>query len=405
MNKKILAIPALTLCFSAIALNNRAFALEDCSSVTDATLLETCLAQGGEITLGSDIIITKNLEIIKNTTLNLSEHSVTAGAGSFANGIRGMFTVKHGAKAIINGAGTISTGLNPAVYAAISMTVKNTPKASADIPAELVVNNATVEGYYYGIAGNGTRADNDYRSNTSIEVNNSTISGLNTADSIGIFHPQEGILKITGNSLISGNTGLGLKGGSLILENGTIKGFGDYVASPGLYNNGMNMSGAALAVESNTGYVNNVKISILGGKLVSDNGVAFKEYRTNGLAEEPIKSLSIEGGNFISAADKDVFELSEDFTLTNFISGGTFSGEIASEFLAEGFYSEEVGGEVIIKPIESGEPEIEDVPEEKAPNTGVVSKETSAIKGIGVATLLSVFVAIFSAFCLFKKEA
>ena len=65
--------------------------------------------------------------------------------------------------------------------------------ANPSSPAILTVNGGTLQGYYYGISGNGTRHG------TSVTINNG--GKIEGKYGTGIYHPQDGTLSINGGEI------------------------------------------------------------------------------------------------------------------------------------------------------------------------------------------------------------
>ena len=155
-----------------------------------------------------------------------------------------------------------------------------------------------------GIQGNGTY------DNTNIKItNNASLTGAKTA----IYHPQNGILEISGNAVLTGGTGVVIKGGKISISGGTINGNG----AAGEYSpksSGFVSTGDGLYVEH------------------YDNSTASENYGT------PV--VSVTGGTFTSVNNQAVASYANPNknvqALTGFISGGTFSNEVPADLCADG---------------------------------------------------------------------
>ena len=184
-------------------------------------------------------------------------------------------------------------------------------KLKSEELAELIVESGTIEGYYYGIVGNGKNH------NSKITINGGTILGLNEEDSVGIYHPQKGTMVINGGT-IKGGTGIEIRSGNLTINNGTIEG----VASKFLKmknSNGSTTNGVGVAVAQHT-TKNSITVNINDGNISGQ--YAFYEWnpQSNSRTDLDKISLSIKGGKFTGVADGVSTVYSEDFK--NFISGG-----------------------------------------------------------------------------------
>lgn len=158
-----------------------------------------------------------------------------------------------------------------------------------------------------GIKGNGTK------DNTNIKIsNNASINAKETA----IYHPQGGILEISENAKLTGETGVVIKGGKITISGGTINGTG----ATGAYiptGNGFNPTGDALYIEhydnsTNSDNYGTPVVTVTGGIFTSTNGKAVASY------VKPNANIE---------------------ALTGFISGGTFSDAVPEELCVDGYTS------------------------------------------------------------------
>ncbi|MEG0924069.1 MAG: hypothetical protein RSE98_03400, partial [Anaerovoracaceae bacterium] len=227
------------------------------------------------------------------------------------------------------------------------------------INSTLVINsNITVSGVDYGIVyqGNGAKvvinAGNIYtslptggstaisgngtvsRGGTTLEINGGTIGDSN--DETALYQPQKGTTTITGGTFIGG-TVLSIKDGTFNIRGGTFTANGEF-KDPVENNDGTELTGAAVSITTNQRYVgptlsDDISVNITGGTFKSKNGHAVYEgiamnNSTPASSEAYVKQLTISGGTFTSASDKDSIKITNyDSTyLTNKgISGGTFS--------------------------------------------------------------------------------
>ncbi len=285
--------------------------------VSDEESLDRCLTMSlcrltNDFDLSTEKVVTEDLVLDLNGHTILPESSLVVHAG--------LFSVNRGAKLTINdskGTGKISSGLNGNVWAAISLTKDND---STNL-AELEVNGGTIEGYYYGIVGNGTRH------NTKVTINDGIIKCNNIQDCTAIFQPQQGELIIK-NGTISGGTGIEIRSGSLTVYNGTIEGL-DESFSKMSNGSGTTTEGVGIAVAQHT-TKNEINVRITGGNIRGQ--YAFYEWNAQKNSKEDLNKISIriEGGNFTGLASGVKAVYSEDFT--NFISGGKFNTSV-SEYL------------------------------------------------------------------------
>lgn len=232
-------------------------------------------------------------------------------------------------KVVIRGKYTIINALTAGV-AVIGKTDAGT--------ASVTVENGTITGSYYGIAGNGI---ND---NTDIKVFGGQISGGDTA----IYHPQDGDLTITGGSL-TGKQGVQYIGaGKLTISGGSITATADAMNGEPVISEGDGSisDGAAVSVISRGGEygaAGGAEVSITGGSIISTNNVAIREYGAIGMqslvkmmtiTQSEGKKLIVTGGDEGKTAVKlDI--LSGD--KAKVISGGVFSSKVPVEYCTAEF--------------------------------------------------------------------
>ena len=191
----------------------------------------------------------------------------------------------------------------------------------------LTLENSSVSGYTFALAGNGTKHG------TAVTIQNSTLTGKIGA---GIYHPQVGTLTVGGaDTKISGTSGIELRAGTLTVSGGEISATAAFETLPNEagtdHADGSTIDGAAIAV-SQHGYDPDIAVNITGGTL---KGV--KALYEADLQNEDVSNISVTvtGGTY----EGDV----ESENVTGFISGGTFSGEVNTDYVASGsvIYSEE----------------------------------------------------------------
>lgn len=183
-----------------------------------------------------------------------------------------------------------------------------------------------------GIYVNGNIKDDN---NSPIINLGSTVKITSTGN--GIYAAGYATYNINGAYIEGVESGLGIKSGVFNIKNGTIIGNGPDKTPTSGNNNGINASGTAIQIESNSGYKGNIELYIKNGNIESKNSNVIYEYTVN-KTETKVKNIDITGGNYISSANKDVFNLSNSFKSKhpNFISGGTFSSD-PTNYLESGY--------------------------------------------------------------------
>ncbi len=310
----ILLLLVLILPISVYASGN------EITEVASEVALEKCLRDGSICKLTDDIAIRYTMGSRGKTILDLNGHTISPSVNMKVNG--GFIVVESGSTLTINdtsGKGLITTGANNQnVWAAIQLLKEE----STGENAELIVNGGTIEGYYYGIVGNGKRH------NTKITINDGIIKGLNQDDSVGIYQPQIGELTINGGT-IKGGSGIEIRSGSLTVNNGTIEGIAPFTKTAN--QNGSTTNGAGIAVAQHV-TKNPIKVSINGGDISGQ--YAFYEWNPHNNSKTDLDkiTISITGGDFKTTLSGGVAVYSEDFK--KFISGGNFNTPV-TEYLVE----------------------------------------------------------------------
>lgn len=148
---------------------------------------------------------------------------------------------------------------------------------------QLVVEHSELTGSNIVICGNGSTAGNG-RWGTDIQIMDSTIRSTGGSVGAGIFQPQRDSTLTIYNSIVSGPTGIALKGGTAEIVDSQITGTGPQVLTPEPTGSGYADTGDAIYIETNYGY--EIKLVIRGDKTVieSDHDHAlriFEEDATN----------------------------------------------------------------------------------------------------------------------------
>lgn len=143
----------------------------------------------------------------------------------------------------------------------------------------------------------------------------------------GIYAAGYAQWNINGAYIEGESAGIAIKSGIFNMNAGTIKAYGKDDTPTEGNGNGVNSSGTAIQVESNSDYAGDIEININGGSIISENSAAFYEYLANRTVTTNVKSISIIGGSFVSNETKDNFIASDifDTKFNQFITGGTYS--------------------------------------------------------------------------------
>lgn len=331
------------------------------------------LADDAEVTyvLEAENVLYDTVEIKGNVTLDLNGQTVSFDENSVETGEDSLFTVLRGGKLTINdskGNGKITAGDIEDIMVGVKLT-KYGETATGDV-AELVVNNGTIEGYNYGISGNGNRHD------TKITINDGTVKGLNTT---GIFHPQVGTLTINGGT-ITGKTGVEMRSGTLNVTGGTIIGtYKPVDVEPN--GNGVTSLGVGIAVAQHT-TKKNISVNISGGTIKGFSALYQSDPQGNDLAN--MVSLNVTGGTFEAINEGTVVVYSED--KTGFITGGTYSLEPTAEYIVSPYMAKKEGDVYVIalasEEISAESTEVDTTKEVTVVTTGIASSDKEAVNDV-----------------------
>ncbi len=251
------------------------------------------------------------LNIVKDYTLDMNGHSITANDNAFniITPVTGtpesaniVITNSAAAESVIYGGIEISNNdkVNGTVY---TFTLDKNVKVSADVAMHVLGNGAegsvivNINGKVESTGDAAAIQGNGLRDGTVININDgAVVDGGNAA---GIYHPQNGVLNINGGT-VKGYTGIYMRDGELNISGGSIIGTGDPAGHP----------------DATGGYLPN------GDALVVDN---------SGYSPEP-PTVNITGGSFDSEkaeAVSSVVSGSGEQPVTGFISGGEFSSPVS----------------------------------------------------------------------------
>lgn len=195
----------------------------------------------------------------------------------------------------------------------------------------LNVINCNIDACIIGISGNGGGTNHgtimnivDTKVDYSDRPNGAGVIGT------GIYHPQYGILNVSGNdTYIIGGAGIEIRSGELNLAGGTVVGTDPLGHWSG--DSGNTVGGAAVAVSQHTTELP-ITVSITGGTLeaTGENGRSVYELDTVE-SDEPSKgvALLLTGGTYNAPVESD--------NLTQFIEGGRFKTLPAAKYCSEDF--------------------------------------------------------------------
>lgn len=296
------------------------------------------------IVLANDIFLDKTLDIKKTVNINLNGNDIVSKEK--------VFFVKGGSLNI-NGKGTIKE--SEPYYGAIILEGSDNPN-DKDYSTVNVGSDVTLEGWSgifidhhnksaYGILVNmdgSINAVNDidggkgagiYINGNIKHIDNSPIINLSdtvkiTSTGNGIYAAGYATYNIDGAYISGSQSGLGIKSGVFNILNATIIGTGIDETPTSGNNNGINASGTAIQIESNSSYKGDIELTIKKGDIISENSNVIYEYTVKN-TQTKVKKIDIGGGAYKSNAKKNVFSLSDSLKTTHpkFITGGTYSSD------------------------------------------------------------------------------
>ena len=299
---------------------------------------------GGEAKLMENLTLTSDILLLdgKKVTLDLNNHNILTqtnrlkvykgdliltGKGTI-NG-----TMELGAPVVIYG----SLDQNDANYS--SLTVDENVTLEGDFGAYISsISKKSIHGVVVNLKGTFKSVSEEPQAAFTISGNNKDIKNCpiiniySTAKFIskeyGLYAAGYAIWNIEGATIEGGIGGIGIKAGKINIKNAKIYATGEKVK--GTYNgNGMNATGAAIAIESNNGYAGNIELTIDGGEYHSAYGNSIYHYIAQKNADEVVNSklvtsVEVKGGRFYGNIDMMKPDEIE-------ISGGSFTDELVTK--------------------------------------------------------------------------
>ena len=299
---------------------------------------------GGEAKLMENLTLTSDILLLdgKKVTLDLNNHNILTqnnrlkvykgdliltGKGTI-NG-----TMELGAPVVIYG----SLDQNDANYS--SLTVDENVTLEGDFGAYISsISKKSIHGVVVNLKGTFKSVSEEPQAAFTISGNNQDIKNCpiiniySTAKFIskeyGLYAAGYAIWNIEGATIEGGIGGFGIKAGKINIKNAKIYATGEKVK--GTYNgNGINATGAAIAIESNNGYAGNIELTIDGGEYHSAYGNSIYHYIAQKNADDVVNSklvtsVEVKGGRFYGNIDMlkpDEIE----------ISGGSFTDELVAK--------------------------------------------------------------------------
>lgn len=318
MKRKLCSV-LLALCMVLTLLPVSAMADDGAEASQVATQLPS--AVDGVITLTEDVALSQAASITENTVIDLAGHTLSRNGGMLLD-IYGNVTIKNGNIAMTNANEASAIWLNKTAKLTIeSDAIVSVPTSNFAIAfysdctaAELTVKGTLKGGN--GLTVNGTIANPGNK----VTVDGATIE----SDGHGIY--QAGVSDIVvKNANITGSTAIEVRAGSMTIESGTFTATAaEYSCNP--KGNGTTTEGAALAIAQHT-TKKDISDTVNGGTFKGIKALNESNPQNNDPA--PQVDLKVVGGTFngdVSITDNG----------NTSITGGTFSGLSALDYLASG---------------------------------------------------------------------
>lgn len=334
------------------------------AEVTDATSLKTCLTDGGTCKVTKDVTIDDDTPIVvtKDVTLDLNGKNIEF------KGVKDYIKLEKGH---LNITGTGKMYNNNTTTSRVIGINSTGAKEDTNYATLTIGKSVTLEGYDAVLVDylNGTRAAygvvvNVYgtlESNKNASINvNGTINNTENAPVINVYEGATLTSYDTGiygagyaNYNIYGGTiygetyaGMEVRAGKLTITGGKVSTDAKPVnVTPN--GNGSTVKGAAVAVSQHKTKLP-LEVSITGGTFKGFS--ALYQANPEGNEEEAVAkvTLSVTGGTFITTNTEEEKKVVYSENKTRFITGGTFSSDVA-EYLPNTYVSEKEGTNYVVK--------------------------------------------------------
>lgn len=331
--------------------------------------LDAAMETGEEVTLLQNAELANTYKVADDLTINLAGFEI-AGASS-------VFEVE-GAEFTVRGEGTLK---ETAPDLAVIFVRGSENSADENYSVVNIENGVTLEGWAgimvkghtntsvnsYGVVincndtiinstldqANGTGHGiyiNGYVKNQQNPVKVNVASTTITSEGTGMYAAGYGVWNFTDTTINAHEMGLGIKSGTIVLNNVDI--YADSVfAEPEGNGNGITPTGAAIQIEEHKSYAGKIHLIINGGTFTSKNNSAILEYTTSVNGVTFVEEIEINDGTFSSAERKQDITVSNSFSQTiteGFIKGGTFSSDVQG-YVAPYHVCEPSGSNYVVK--------------------------------------------------------
>lgn len=304
------------------------------STASSLTELQNALASGDDnIQLTANIELTDDLNVSDDTTIDLNGQSLNTGDKSITVGEgKTLNLTNNSAAGALRSASTGITGTSDIIVASANSVINigegveitNTAEnCCVFIPSCANGVKLTTKGKLYTTGKDGVT---NY---ATVYVNGNVTSGIIEVAGGSIKHGKDLAIYAAGKTDVSisggtieGTTGVEVRGGSLTISGGEIKGIGNPdTATPNA--NGSTTVGSAVAVSQHT--TNHaITTTISGGTLTGINALYEADLQATDQVATDV-TMSVTGGTFEGKVSSK--------SCANFITGGTFSDASAFDYL------------------------------------------------------------------------
>lgn len=172
-------------------------------------------------------------------------------------------------------------------------------------------------------------------------VNLRPTANIEATNGPAIYGAGYGIWNITGGKFV-GEEALSIKSGKFNITGGEFIANGAFKATPVAYSNGVESTGSAISITSNSDYAGKIEVSFNGDATVkSENGYAVFEATTKGTSTK-VDTLKIAQGSF-TGKEGDV----KSDNVEKFVEGGSFSKGVDAKYVSDDVKSAEINGKTV----------------------------------------------------------
>lgn len=172
-------------------------------------------------------------------------------------------------------------------------------------------------------------------------VNLRPTANIEATNGPAIYGAGYGIWNITGGKFV-GEEALSIKSGKFNITGGEFIANGEFKATPVAYSNGVESTGSAISITSNSDYAGKIEVSFNGDATVkSENGYAVFEATTKGTSTK-VDTLKIAQGSF-TGKEGDV----KSDNVEKFVEGGSFSKGVDAKYVSDDVKSVEINGKTV----------------------------------------------------------